>query len=443
MTAQPSIFAPDFSETPYWWDGWRPNDAGAGGLPRETDVAIIGAGYAGISCALELAAHGTEVVVLEAELPGIGASTLSGGQVTGGVNVGKSMSKRVSAVAVAASNAAIEDRLREAAAGYRFLEALIARYGIDCDYRRSGRIAAAWTDSQVRTWEGRVARLNAHTDSDVRMLDRSELRSELASKVYVGGALINGAGHLHPAKFFGGLLAASLGAGAKLVCQARVTSVARTGTGYRIASDRGEIFARRVVIATNGYTGAATPWLKRRLVPVTSHQIATEVLPAELRMSLIPVDRGVAEANRVTAYYRYSPDGQRFLFGGRARFYPLDRKESAKILFAQMTERFPQLRNVKVSHSWGGKVAVTLDALPHLGRDPHGCYYAAGCNGSGVTMMTWLGHRLACHLLGEHDLASDAFGTPLPSHPLYRGQTWFMPILGSYFQLRDHMEKRR
>jgi glycine/D-amino acid oxidase-like deaminating enzyme len=443
MTTQSSIFAPDFSETPYWWDGWRPNDAGAGSLPRETDVAIIGAGYAGISCALELAANGTEGVVLEAELPGIGASTLSGGQVTGGVNVGKSMSKRVGAAAAAAGTAAIEVRRRDAAAGYRFLETLIARYGIDCDYRRSGRIAAAWTDAQVRTWEGRIAKLNAHTDSDVRMLDRSELRSELASEVYVGGALINGAGHLHPAKFFGGLLAAALAAGTKLVCHARVTSIERAGAGYRIASGQGEIFARRVVIATNGYTGPATPWLKRRLIPVTSHQIATEVLPAELRRSLIPGDRGVAEANRVTAYYRYSPDGQRFLFGGRARFYPLDRKASAKILFAQMTERFPQLRDVKVSHSWGGKVAVTLDALPHLGRDPQGLYYAAGCNGSGVTTMTWLGHRLARHLLGEHDLASDAFGTPLPSHPLYRGQTWFMPILGSYFQLRDHMEKRR
>src|SRR5207302_2057647 len=148
-----------FSETPYWWDGWRPNDAGAGSLPHETDVAIIGAGYGGISCALELAAHGTEVVVLEAELPGIGASTLSGGQVTGGVNVGKSMSKRVGAAAAAAGTAAIEDRLRDAAAGYRLLEALIARYGIDCDYRRSGRIAAAWTAAQIRTWEGRIAKL--------------------------------------------------------------------------------------------------------------------------------------------------------------------------------------------------------------------------------------------------------------------------------------------
>jgi len=440
MTAQSSIFAPDFSETPYWWDGWRPNDAGAGELPRETDVAIIGAGYAGISCALELAARGTEVVVLEAELPGIGASTLSGGQVTGGVNVGKSMSKRVSA---AAGNSAIEDRLREAAAGYRFLETLIARCGINCDYRRNGRIAAAWTAAQVGSWEGRIARLNAHTDSDVRMLDRNELRSELASEVYVGGALINGAGHLHPAKFFGGLLTAALGTGARLACHARVTSIERARAGHRISTGRGEIFAKRVVIATNGYTGPATPWLKRRLVPVTSHQIATEILPAELQMSLIPRDRGAAEANRVTAYYRYSPDGQRFLFGGRARFYPLDRKASARILFAQMTERFPQLRDVKVSHSWGGKVAVTLDALPHLGRDPQGCYYAAGCNGSGVTTMTWLGHRLARHLLGEHDLVSDAFGTPLPSHPLYHGQTWFMPILGSYFQLRDHMDKRR
>lgn len=443
MSESNKIFATDFAETPFWWEAWRPYDAGLASLPKETDVAIIGAGYAGICCALELAANGVDVTLLEAELPGFGASTLSGGQVTGGVNVGKSMSRRKSAATADAGQAWVEARLQQAAAGYRFLEETIARHNIDCDYRRSGRLTGAWTTAQLQSWKKRIPKLNANTESDVRMLDRAQLRAELASDVYLGGALINGAGHLNPAKYYGGLLAAALSAGLKLVCQTRVQGVARVGAAYRLATTRGEMSAKRVVIATNGYTTKATPWLRRRVVPVTSHQIATDVLPEALRGVLIPNGRGVAEANRVTTYYRYSPDGTRFLFGGRARFYPLDRKASAKILHGQMVERFPQMRDVKVSFSWGGKVAVSLDALPHLGRDAQGCYYAAGCNGSGVTMMSWLGHRLGMVLLGEHALDADAYGTPLPSHPLYHGNTWFMPFLGSYYQIRDRLEKRR
>src|SRR5699024_130409 len=116
-----------------------------------------------------------------------------------------------------------------------------------------------------------------------------------------------------------------INAGVKVVSHTPVDTIQRAGSGYHLTSKRGKVRADRVVVATNGYTAHATPWLKRRLVSVTSHQIATDVLPEELRETLIPRNRGVSEASRVTSYYRYSPDGKRFLFGGRARFYPLDR----------------------------------------------------------------------------------------------------------------------
>lgn len=438
MASRQSFLADDFRETPYWWEAWQPHDRDPMDVSRETHTAIVGAGYAGLCCALELARSGESVTVLEAGLPGSGASTLSGGQVTGGVNVGKSMK-----AGSTHDPARLEARLKEAAASYRFLETLLNREGIECDYRRAGRLAPAWTMEHLRKWQGRVDMLNAFTDSRVEMLSREALREELATDAYVGGVLIQGAGQLHPAKYYAGLLAVALTAGVRVCSQTPVTDMVREGAHYRLTTARGSLTAARVIIATNGYTGALSPALRRGIVPVVSHQIATQILPENLQHALIPQGRSVADTGRVTTYYRYSPDGQRFLFGGRARFYPLDRRQSARVLHQQMVARFPQLRDVPVSHSWGGRVAVTLDALPHIGQTAPECYYALGCNGSGITTMSWLGHRLARHLIENEPLEHSAFGTPLPGHPLYHGRPWFMPVLGSYYQWRDRRDRQR
>lgn len=439
MSSKKHMLSDDFRETPFWWEAWQPQDPAPAEVPSETGTAVIGAGYAGLCCALELAKAGETVTILEAGLPGIGASTLSGGQVTGGVNVGKSMSKRPGKATDNSSKN--EAKLREAAESYRFLESLIDEHKINCDYHRRGRIAAAWTPQHLDQWEKRLPQLNALSGTDAYLLSREELREELDSDAYVGGILINHAGQLHPAKYYAGVLAAALTAGVLLCSNAPVTAIQREGASYRLTTARGTLKAARVVIATNGYTGHLTPQLRRCVVPVTSHQIATEVLSESLQQTLIPHYRSVAETGRVTSYYRYSPDRQRLLFGGRARFYTLTPRQSAAILYQQMVKRFPQLRDTRVSFSWGGRVAVTLDALPHMGQDANGCYYVLGCNGSGITMMSWLGHQLARHLIEQKPLELNAFGTPLPGHPFYTGRPWFMPLLGSYFQVRDRIDK--
>src|SRR4029077_20255699 len=164
------------------------------------------------------------------------------------------------------------------------------------------------------------------------------------------------------------------------------------GAGWRVVTSRGTVMAGDVVIATNGYTGTVTPALRRRVVPIASHIIATEELPEDLAASLIPKRRSISDTKRVLCYYRLSPDGTRMVFGGRARFTPADPWLCARVLYGYMTERFPQLRGVKVTHSWTGNTAFTLDALPHMGEEG-GLHYCLGCNGSGVAMMTYLGTR--------------------------------------------------
>jgi glycine/D-amino acid oxidase-like deaminating enzyme len=195
-----------------------------------------------------------------------------------------------------------------------------------------------------------------------------------------------------------------------------------------------------VVIATNGYTGDLTPRLKRRVVPIASHIIATEPLAPDLAASLIPRGRTLSDTRRVLCYYRMSPDGTRMIFGGRARFTPVTPETSAPILHRFMTERFPQLADAKVTHAWTGNVAFTMDALPHMGRDS-GMHYLMGCNGSGVAMMTYLGWQTARKIAGIANYAC-AFDSPdFPDHPLYNGNPWFLPAIGSWYRLRDQVDR--
>ena len=203
---------------------------------------------------------------------------------------------------------------------------------------------------------------------------------------------------------------------------------------------RGTVQADEVVIATNGYTGDVTPELKRRVVPLASHIIATEELPPDLAASLIPKRRTLSDTRRVLCYYRMSPDGKRMIFGGRARFTPVTPQQSAPILHRFMTDRFPQLRGAKITHAWTGNVAFTLDALPHMGRQD-GMHYLLGCNGSGVAMMTYLGWQTARKIAGVANHAS-AFDTEdFPTHPLYSGNPWFLPAIGGWYRFRDELDR--
>jgi glycine/D-amino acid oxidase-like deaminating enzyme len=195
-----------------------------------------------------------------------------------------------------------------------------------------------------------------------------------------------------------------------------------------------------VVIATNGYTGGLTPALRRRVVPIASHIIATEELAPDLARSLIPRARTLSDTKRVLCYYRMSPDNRRMVFGGRARFTQVDATVSAPILHRCMTDRFPQLRGVKVTHAWTGNVAFTLDALPHMGRRDD-LHYCLGCNGSGIAMMTYLGWQTARKIARVANYACSFDTEAFPDHPLYSGNPWFLPVVGGYYRLRDNLDR--
>ena len=426
----------DFTPEPYWWEAYRPQAHDLAEVPRAARVAIVGAGYAGLSTALELARHGIDAVVLEANEPGYGASTRNGGAVSGGVNVGKSFSGKTSAID--ADRAA--HILADAGDAFTLIDRLIDEERIQCCWEKPGRFVGAWTRSHFAAQQQRLASLNAAAHSGAYMVSREHQRDEIASDYYAGGMVVERSGKLHPALYYKGLLDACVRRGVTICAKAVVRRIAAIGGGWQLETSRGPVTAGDVVIATNGYTSKLTPALQRRVVPIASHIIATEELPPDLAGTLIPKGRTLSDTRRVLCYYRMSPDGKRMVFGGRARFTQVEASVSAPILHRYMTARFPQLRGVRVTHAWTGNTAFTLDALPHMGQRD-GLHFCLGCNGSGVAMMTYLGWQTARKIARAAN-ASCSFDTPdFPAHRLYSGNPWFLPAIGSWYRLRDRVDR--
>lgn len=432
----PDVLHRDFSPTPYWWEAYRPVAGELVAVPPQARVAIVGGGYAGLSTALELAKHGVDAVVLEANELGFGASTRNGGAVSGGVNIGKGFTGKSADLARERADRILVD----AADAFALIDRLIGEERIACSWEKTGRFVGAWTKAHFNAQSRRLDLLNGAARSGAYMVPRDAQRGEIASDYYHGGMVVERSGKLHPALYYEGLLAACRRAGAAVCAKAAVHRITPSGSSWRVETGRGTVTAGDVVIATNGYIGDLTPALKRRVVPIASHIVATEELPADLAHSLIPKRRTLSDTRRVLCYYRMSPDGRRMIFGGRARFTQVGAAVSAPILHRYMTARFPQLRGIRLTHAWTGNTAFTLDALPHMGQS-QGLHFCLGCNGSGVAMMTYLGWQTARKIARAANYACSFDSTDFPTHRPYSGNPWFLPAIGGWYRLRDRIDR--
>ncbi|MEM7221793.1 MAG: FAD-binding oxidoreductase [Pseudomonadota bacterium] len=430
---EPSSLA-GFKETPYWWDEVAPPELAPVELPQSVDVAVIGSGYTGLNAALETVRGGRSTLVLDAEAAGWGCSTRNGGQISTSVKPSlDALARRHGRERAAAIR-------REGVAALDWIEDFVMREAIDCDFRRSGRFHAAHTPRHYEALVRQIGELDRDESIEAHAVPRAEQRRELGSDAYHGGVVFPRHAALHPAKYHKGLLTRALESGARVMSHCPVLAIERKGHEFSLATAKGKLTARDVVVATNGYSSAITPWLRRRVIPIGSYVIATERLPDELVDELFPTDRIVSDTCRVVYYYRAAPDRSRILFGGRVSARETDPKVSGPRLKAELAHRFPELAEVGLSHSWAGTVAYSFDQIAHCGTH-EGIHYAMGYCGSGVSMASYLGMRMGLRVLGRAEGRSAFDDLPFPTRPLYSGTPWFLPAVVAWYRWRDRLEQ--
>ena len=399
--------------TPYWWDGLdlaTPDDP----LPERVDLLVIGAGYTGLSGALAAAERGASVAVLDAGDPGKGASTRNGGMF--GAHPRLSWDKlRI------AFGADVADALfAEAEPARLWVEDLIERHGIDCDFQRTGRIQLAWTQSHFDGQRRLASAVSEKTPVRVRLVEREGLSQEITTERYFGGLLFEDHAAIQPAKFHQGLLQAAKKAGVSITAQAEVTVLDRAGTGFIAQTPKGTIRADKVLLATGGYTQKPFAWAARRVFALPSYIIATEPLATNLLGHLAPGRRMMVETRARHSYFRLSPDGTRILFGGRAAMVNVDIHTAAARQMETMCEVWPELAGTRISHAWSGNTGYSFTHMPHVGAD-QGLHYALGYSGSGTVMAPYLGAKAALQALGDPQGATAYSKTPLTRHWLHPG----------------------
>jgi len=428
------IFAPGFKETPYWWEAAPRPALPEAALPAKVDVAVVGSGFTGLNAALELARAGRSVLVMDARDAGFGASSRNGGMVGGQLKWGYSDLEprygRTKTVAL----------MKEGQASVEFLTDLIEREQISCHLQKVGMFVGAHRPSHYDAMARELEIGKREVGLEAEMLPAAETRREVDTSIYHGGKIYLRNAGVHPALYHQGLLERVRNAGVTIAPHTPVEGIDRGNDGFTLATPRGKVRAREVVIATNGYTRPVTQDLRRRLIPIGSYMIATEPLPPETMRRLFPNNRMIADTKKVLYYYRPSPDRTRVLFGGRAAVWDQDVRRTGRGLHRYLTGVFPELAGVKITHSWTGNVAFTFDRLPHTGvRD--GLHFAMGYSGTGVAMSSYLGHKAALRVMGRPGAATAFDDLEFPTKPLYDGRPWFLPLVAAWYRLHDRIAR--
>jgi glycine/D-amino acid oxidase-like deaminating enzyme len=406
-------------------------------LPERVDVAVIGAGFTGLSAARTLAKRGANVAVLESETIGWGASSRNGGMVLTGMKLGVNqlisrygheLTRRMYAVSLETIDC---------------VERIIGEEAISCDFYRCGHLEVAYKRKHFDDYARQAEVIAREFNHNLKVVQKNDLGAEIGSNIYYGGMVDEVSAGLNPARYVAGLGCAAGRAGAKIFERTRVEGIERESQqgalGWTIATSQGRLWAHEVFVATSGYTGGATPALQKKIVPIGSFIITTEILPDALAHELSPRNRMIYDSKNYLYYYRLTPD-RRMLFGGRAAFFPENDqtiRRSAEILRRGMIEVYPQLRNANVEYVWGGTLDFAFDIMPHAGQ-LDGMYYALGYAGHGVAMATYQGQKMAGLIAGDKP-ENPFVGIPFPGAPLglYNGKPWFLPFAGMWYKFLD------
>ena len=419
-------------KTPLWTDQFpRPNNLVTSDNPSsDTDIAIIGSGYTGLCAARILRKNGASVTVFERNTIGWGASSRNGGMATPGLKQGiqkiyKMYGSKLAHEFWKASVDAID-----------LIEEIVDEHSIDCDWQRNGHASLATKPSHAPRLKEYGSWLEKKFGHVQNYISKNQIRDEIGSDAYHGALTDEISGGLHASKYVYGLATTVSNLGVQLCEHTDVLDIEKNDSNYfRLITSKGDVRAKKVIIATNGYTDRLVPRLKPLIFPVGSYIVVTEPLSEDLQNIISPKKRMYYDSKWFLNYFRLTPDG-RMLWGGRNDLSTdLDLDDSAKRLTRELYSILPDLRDIPITHTWTGKLGITFDLMPHIG-EKNGIYYAFGYGGHGLSIATYLGTEIGLLLSGKKD-RSPFMEISHQTMFFYRNRPWFIPFAARYFRFLD------
>ena len=374
---------------------------------RTVDVAIVGGGFTGLSCALALAEAGTDVTVLEAHRVGDGASGRNGGQMGTGPRDGVLELEKELGAARARALWGIAEGAK------RTLLDTAERYQFPIDHR-VGQMSVIHKPRYEREARAAVEALNERYDyPHIAWHDAADMAERLGSRRYHGGTRDTGTGHVHPMKYVVGLARAAAQMGAAIHEGTPVTNVDTNGR-IRLRTPHGAVSAERVLLALNGVHGDLHPELASHVLPIRSFIGATEPLPEGT--DVLPGGEAVDDSRFMVRYFRKTPDN-RLLFGGREAYGKETPADIRRQIGRQIAEVYPQLADARLTHAWGGSVGITPPRKPFVRELEPGLWTAGGYAGHGVMLSNHTGRMIAEHWLGESETIRELADLDVPPFP--------------------------
>ncbi|GHG20027.1 NAD(P)/FAD-dependent oxidoreductase [Paracoccus aerius] len=396
------------------------------------DVAVVGGGYTGLSAALHLARAGRDVMLVDAHRVGFGASGRNGGQIGSGQRQEVDWLERQFGADTARR---LWDLAEDAKA---LVRALAAESSVPI---RDGVAHACRSGSEVRHSAQMAAHLAGRYGYDkVQPLDRDALAAHLGSTAYVGGDVDWGAGHVHPLNLALGVARLAAAAGVRIHEGTHVHRIEH-GTATqksRVLCDTGRIVCDHVILAGNGYQGRLDAKVAARVMPINNYVVATEPLGTDFA-EILPRNIAVADTKFVVNYWRLDDDRRLIFGGGETATYRFP-KDIAALVRPHLLSVYPQLRHIRITHAWGGTLAITMNRMPHFARPAPNCLSAGGYSGHGVAIATLAGRLMADAVAGQSD-GFDAMAA-IPARPFPGGSMLRSPLLVAgmaWYGLRDRL----
>lgn len=399
----------------------------------DCDVCIVGAGYTGLTAALTLAERGYSVRVLERYRIASGASGRNGGVLGPGQRLdqedlerwlGESHARALWNIALDA-NALVRE--------------LVGRHSIPCDLTDGHLLVAHKARLEADLWRQAEHLQRCYGYDDVAPVGRAQVQALLGTDRFFGGVLDRRAGHLHPLNYALGLAAAAESLGASLHEHTEATGILRTADGVRVATASGDVRARFVVMACNGYLGRLDPHIDGYVMPINNFMLATEPLGESRARSLNRENLAVVDTRFVVSYFHNSPD-HRLIFGGGENYSSRFPRQLKELVRARMLDVYPSLGDVAIDHVWGGTLAITLKRMPHFGRRDDVIYWAHGYSGHGIAMATLGGRMVAEAISGQAERFDVMARIPQQRFPGGRYLRWPGLVAGMlWYSLMDRL----